>query len=293
MGNYKTPLRYPGGKQKLTPFIQEILEANDLGGGEYAEPYAGGAGVAIELLLSRKVSKVHLNDAAKPVYAFWKSVVKESEAFCRRIYSVSLSVEEWKKQKEVLENPKSRIFDLGFSFFFLNRCNRSGILSAGPIGGYNQDGNWKIDARFTRLDLIRRIEAIALFSKNIRVNNMDGEDYIRRYIPKLPENSLVYCDPPYLEKSNRLYLNYYRPEDHKRISKTIQKIKSPWIVSYDNSDQILSYYRKFRSFVYSLQYNAATAFKGEEVFIFGRNTDIPSSSKLRTIDEALSQVRVA
>src|SRR5690348_6077456 len=104
MNRYKTPLRYPGGKQKLAPFVAEVMIGNNLYGGHYAEPYAGGAGVAIELLLSGVASDIHLNDSCSAVLSFWKSAINETEEFCRRISRASLNVREWRKQREILRD---------------------------------------------------------------------------------------------------------------------------------------------------------------------------------------------
>lgn len=289
MSRYRTPLRYPGGKQKLTPFILEILEANDLVGGDYVEPYAGGAGVAIELLLERKVSKIHLNDSSPPIYAFWKSVVSEPEALCRMISRASLTVEEWRKRQSIVREPDGHdVLTLGFSAFYLNRCNRSGVLSAGLIGGLDQTGNYKMDARFPRNELIQRIEAIADRKSCIKLKNWDAEKFISEYIPKLPTDTLVYCDPPYFEKASRLYLNAYQKSDHERIAKAIQKsITRKWVVSYDSAPQILEYYAKRRSFIYDLQYNAATVYKGKEVFVFSDDLHLPIASSLPFIDVSI------
>ena len=150
MNRYKTPLRYPGGKQKLSPFINEIVEQNNLAGGHYVEPYAGGAGVAMELLISGKVSHVHLNDSCKRIYAFWRSVLSKSDELCALIVRASLTVEEWRRQQAIFAAPEqSDELTLGFATFYLNRCNRSGILSGGLIGGLRQDGDWRMDARFS------------------------------------------------------------------------------------------------------------------------------------------------
>jgi len=141
MSRYKTPLRYPGGKQKLAPFILEVMKENELVGGHYAEPYAGGAGVAIDLLLSGKVSHIHLNDTCPGIYAFWRSVLTQTEALCRRISRASMTIEEWRRHKEILSRPtEHEQIDVGFSMFYLNRCNRSGIISGGVIGGLKQGG---------------------------------------------------------------------------------------------------------------------------------------------------------
>lgn len=291
MSKHKTPLRYPGGKQKLTPFIVEILRSNDLTGGHYVEPYAGGAGVAIDLLLNGHVSHIHLNDVSPAVFSFWHSIINEPKEFCRRISRASLDVEEWKRQRDIIRRGKyANTLDLGFALFYLNRCNRSGIISGGLIGGLDQSGIWKMDARFPRNELIRRIEAIATKKRFIRLRNWDAEKYILQYLPKLPTKTLVYCDPPYFNKAETLYQNHYTLDDHARISQVIQNnIQIPWIVSYDSSPTILSYYNRCEMFVYSLQYNAAKAYKGTEVFAFSDKLQIPATSSLDFIDQALKE----
>lgn len=289
MSRYKTPLRYPGGKQKLSPFILEVMTENSLAGGHYVEPYAGGAGIAIDLLLSGKATHIHLNDSCTGIYAFWRSVLTKPEELCRRISRASMTIEEWRRQKEILSRPdENDQIDVGFSMFYLNRCNRSGILSGGVIGGLKQDGKWKMDARFPRNELIRRIEAIALRKKSITLKNWDAERFILEYIPEIPKNALVYCDPPYFHKAERLYLNHYEPEDHARIARVIQReIKHHWVVSYDGALEIMKYYSRRRSFLYDLQYNVATAYKGIEVFFFSDGLKLPPRSTVPCIDRVL------
>jgi DNA adenine methylase len=289
MSQHQTPLRYPGGKQRLAPFIREILVENGLTAGDYVEPYAGGAGVAMELLLSSDVERVHLNDSSYPIYAFWNSVLTQAEEICRRISTATLTVEEWKRQREILRAPSDNDeIDVGFSAFYLNRCNRSGVLTGGVIGGLEQTGRWKIDARFPRDELIRRIEAIADRAGAITLRNLDAEKFITEYIPGLPLETFVYCDPPYYEKSSRLYLNRYQAEDHSRIANVIQtQLPRKWVVSYDGAPQILRFYNERRYFLYDLQYNASRVYKGTEVFIFSDDVRIPTHSQLRYINDAL------
>jgi DNA adenine methylase len=291
MSRYNTPLRYPGGKQKLTPFVREVIVENDLLGGHYAEPYAGGAGVAIELLLSGVVSHIHLNDACERVYAFWRSVMRQPDRLCSLIAGASLTVDEWLRQREIYRSPSQHDqLTVGFSTFYLNRCNRSGILSGGLIGGLEQTGKWKIDARFTRNELIRRVEAIAARRKDITVRNLDAELYIAEYLPHLPANTLVYFDPPYFRKADRLYDNHYAPTDHQRIASAIQYVELPWMVSYDSAPEIARYYAKRRKFRYDLQYNAKDAYKGEELIIFSDQVQVPATSAIATIDVAVTEM---
>ena len=289
----RTPLRYPGGKQKLTPFIEEILVCNEIDG-HYVEPYAGGAGVAIELLLSRKVKNIHLNDSDIRLYSFWHTVVNENERLCRKILSASLTIEEWKKRREILKFPeKHDLFEIGYSTFFMNRCNRSGVLKAGVIGGLNQDGNYKMNARFTRNDLIRRIELIGLYSDSISVTCMDAEDFIKNGIPKLDSNCLIYLDPPYFNKAKDLYLNSYLLDDHHRLSSVVQRsINKRWVLSYDNVPEITSLYNERRNFTYNLQYSAATHYKGKEVFVFCDDLILPKKCGLQYIDEELLDMTI-
>lgn len=285
----KTPLRYPGGKQRLWPFVKEILLTNGLKEGHYVEPYAGGAGVAIELLLRGCVSTIHLNDSCIGVYSFWHSILNETERFCSKVARASLTVDEWLKQREVFKDrARADRFDVGFATFYLNRCNRSGILTGGVIGGLSQSGHWKIDARFPRNELIKRIEAIAAKKSSIRIKNWDAERFLDSYVSKLPKTTLIYCDPPYFHKADRLYHDHYRIEDHARIAQVIQRrIKRHWIVSYDSALQIMEHYEKRRSFLYALQYNAARAYKGTEAFFFSDSLKLPKSSSVPYIDAAL------
>ena len=289
MGTYRTPLRYPGGKQKIWPFIAEIVAANDLTGGHYVEPYAGGAGVAMELLLGGLVSRVHLNDSCTAVFSFWHSVLNAPEELCRRISRASLTIEEWRRQREIIRRPQGvDRLDLGFAMFYLNRCNRSGILTAGVIGGIAQLGKWKMDARFPRNELIRRVEAIADKRSAIRIRNWDAERFLRDYVPRLPRRTLIYCDPPYYNKADRLYMNHYTDADHTCIASLIQKkVEHPWLVSYDNALPISAQYKNRRTFLYSLQYNAARAYRGEELFVFSDDLTLPVHSSIPAIDLAL------
>ncbi|QXV66104.1 DNA adenine methylase [Mucilaginibacter sp. 21P] len=288
----KSPLRYPGGKQKLAPFIAEILDENNLVNGHYVEPYAGGAGAALELLLSKKVNSIHLNDSSYAIYAFWHSILTDPERFCRSISSTSMNVDEWKIHKEILKHSSDHdIFDVGFSTFFLNRVNRSGVLTGGIIGGQAQSGTWKMDARFTRNDLIRRVETVAKNAHSISISNLDAEEYIMKNTKLLPDNTLIYFDPPYYEKASGLYLNFYRKDDHSRLAEVIQnEVRQKWVLSYDSADQILSLYENRRSFIYDLQYNASTVYKGKEVFVFCDTLNLPDKSSLSYIDIELAKM---
>jgi DNA adenine methylase len=269
--------------------MSELLEQNGYVGGHYVEPYAGGAGVAMALLLAKRVCHVHLNDSSLPIYALWKCVVSHPEELCRAIARASLSVEEWRKRRAIVHAPEGYgELDVGFSALYLNRCNRSGVLSGGLIGGLAQAGQWRMDARFPRNELIRRIEAIAQHSEAITVRNTDAEQFLLEYVPDLPAQTLVYCDPPYFGQASRLYLNRYTREDHARIAGLVQtQLKHRWVVSYDNAREIAEYYQGRRMFAYSLHYNAARVYEGQELLIFSDDLVVPSRSAVRCVDRAV------
>ncbi|PHZ86734.1 DNA methyltransferase [Paremcibacter congregatus] len=278
MSKFYTPLRYPGGKGRLTNYIAQVMKLNDLQGGSYIEPYAGGAGIAIELLVTQQVSHIHLNDLNGAIYAFWHSVLHQPDELCSLISDTQVNMENWFLQKEIIENPSNySILELGFATFFLNRTNRSGIIfNGGVIGGKQQTGNWKIDARFNKPGLIGRIKEIQKLTHRISLTQLDASDFVSILLPTMPKKSLVYFDPPYFVKGQGLYQNHYNPDDHKKIAGLIQSgIKQTWLVSYDNAPEICKLYKKRRQLEFSLNYSAQLKYKGTEVMIFKDKMTIP------------------
>lgn len=277
MDQFNTPLRYPGGKGRLTQFVADLIDTNNLTGCHYVEPYAGGAGIAITLLYLEYASHIHLNDLNRSVYAFWRSVLKQPEALCKLVRDTSPTIEEWHRQRAVQSDPSASPLQLGFSTFFLNRTNRSGIIKGGVIGGKGQAGAWKLDARYNVADLARRIEKIASYSSRISIYNKDAAALIKETIPTLPDNTLVYLDPPYYVKGKGLYEDHYRHDDHARIADLVNTaIVQPWIVSYDNVKPIRDLYSGHRQTTFGIRYSAGTRCEGSEVMVFCDNLIVPS-----------------
>ncbi|MDD2807488.1 MAG: DNA adenine methylase [Patescibacteria group bacterium] len=261
-----SPLRYPGGKTFLFPFFDNVIKDNGLEKVTYVEPFAGGAGAALVLLLSGKVDRIVINDLDKAIYAFWKSSIFNPDKFIKKIKSTPVTINEWKKQKAIYNNPKASLFDLGFATFFLNRTNTSGILDGGPIGGLRQKGKYKIDARFNKDTLIERIQRIATHKKKISVFNKDGLRLIGEYLNK--KNTFIYLDPPYFEKGATLYLNHYKKENHEALAKKLNDNPDAfWLLTYDNKKEIKSLYSNRHIINFSLNYNAYKSRNGREVMI--------------------------
>ncbi|MFI5096873.1 MAG: DNA adenine methylase [Candidatus Acidiferrales bacterium] len=266
-----SPLRYPGGKARLAAFVQNILRMNRLCDAHYVEPYAGGASVALALLFNEYVSHIYINDADPAIFAFWHSVLHETDALCRRIGKANLTITTWRRQRALQQNPEnSTLLQLGFSTLFLNRTNRSGIIrSAGAIGGLRQQGKWKLDARFYRDTLIHRIQAIAAYRERITLTNLDAAAFLAAMAPRLPAKSLIYLDPPYYVKGKRrLYANHYEHADHAEIAALLVGCKHPWLVSYDDVPEIRRLYKGYRRKKYRLSYTAQERYEGAEIVFF-------------------------
>ena len=265
---YPSPLRYPGGKGKIANFFKLLFLHNDIVGYHYAEPYAGGASVALSLLYEEFAEHIYINDLNRSVFAFWHAVLHDTEDLCRRIAGTSVSMEEWQRQRAVQEADAPDLLDLAFSTFFLNRTNRSGIIGGGVIGGKEQGGNWKIDARYNQVELIGRIEKVARYKSRITLTRIDAASYIKEQLPGLPLKTVVYLDPPYYIKGEGLYEHFYQHQDHEQIAILVQEVRQPWIVSYDAAPEILVLYDGFEKIQYGLSYSAADRYRGEEVMFF-------------------------
>lgn len=278
-----SPLRYPGGKSKLSPLLRYIIEnrvENNIT--TYVEPFAGGAGVALDLLFSETVDNIIINDYDKSIYSFWRAVIESPNKFIKTIQERPVTIEEWYRQKEIYNTQKDKYsFELGFATFFLNRTNRSGIINAGPIGGYEQNGNYLIDARYNKDALIKKINQIKKYKSKIKIYNKDIRRFIELVISKQNNNSFVYFDPPYYLKGKELYKNFFLPKDHKEIKNSItNKVHCHWVMTYDNEISIAEIYKDYYIKKYDLMYSLANKGKASELIIFSQENLCPSNEEL-------------
>lgn len=293
----RSPLRYPGGKSNITPLIKSIIQyKNPHGANEftYIEPFAGGAGVAINLLLEGVVTNIVVNDYDKAIYSFWRALKEETGALVEMIARTPVTVQEWHAQRDIyLSCNRKYSLELGFAAFFLNRTNRSGILNAGPIGGYEQSGLYQIDARYSKDALIDRIEKIARYKKNILVYNKEIRKFISQIIPHYGENAFVYFDPPYFAKGKRLYKNFLVYGDHVEIAHFInQSVHCDWLLTYDDAPQIREIYSQYdyTTMKFSLNYSVANKGKGTELVIFKYPELLP---KMYASDATLKRLEIS
>lgn len=278
-GRY-SPLRYPGGKGKLARFVGDVIRENGLSDGLYVEPYAGGAAVAWELLLTGAVRKVVVNDLSLPIYTFWKCVLDRTDELVALISDTPVTVATRDRQKAVFASADAADeLELAFATFFLNRTNRSGILNGGMIGGRDQTGEWKLDARYNKVELIQRIERIARARRRVSLTRLDAVEFLKSYSATWGQKTLVYLDPPYFEKGPDLYYNFYKHDDHAGVALAVEQLRGvSWLVSYDDAGPIHSLYDTASWLQYTIGYSARNRVRGREAMFVSAGLKIPSVS---------------
>lgn len=278
-----SPLRYPGGKSCLYDLTGRILRLNRLERGQYAEPYAGGSGLALSLLFSGQVSHIHLNDIDRSIWAFWQSVLNETDALVDKVMSAEVTMEQWHEQRNIYLNQADYgDLEVGFSTFFLNRTNRSGIIKgAGVIGGLEQTGNYKIDCRFNKDALAKRIRRIAKYRSRISLYRLDALAFIEEMDQRLPLRCFFCIDPPYYNKGSSLYTSFYDPADHLAVSQAVLGLDRPWILTYDNTPEISQLYKARRQFSFDVNYSVQTKRIGTELLVASKGLKLPGEVRAR------------
>ena len=278
---YASPLRYPGGKASLTPLLRGIRRLNGISDLAVAEPFAGGAGASLSLLYSDDTPEIHINDLDGAIYDFWWSAVHNNAGLLRYLDKVPISVEEWQRWRAVYHDAHASRLRRGFAAFYLNRCNRSGIIKDGSvIGGRDQRGPWTIGARFNRHGLRQRLQQLAAFAERIHVTGEDGIDFLRSADDA---KKMWFLDPPYYAKGPTLYMNGLDPAYHERLAQALDaRQDAAWVLTYDDCPEIRALYSDWAALhPFSLRYVAAERRSGSEILITPRWMQLP-----RTQDSA-------
>ena len=280
-----SPLRYPGGKSCLFELTSTFLAHNGLTHGHYAEPFAGGCGLALALLYSGYVAEISINDIDPSLWAFWDAVLNRTDEFVRLVENTPLTVDEWYRQREAHRNTANMgTVELGFAAFFLNRTNRSGVIKGGGvIGGDHQTGAYKLDCRFNVEDLVRRIRRVARYRSRIHLSRLDAHKFLDQ-CSELPPRSLLFIDPPYYKKGPGLYTNFYRATDHEALASRIDRIETPWVVTYDDVPEIRDLYAGRRQYSFNLQYSLNQKRTGTELLIASDAVEMPPEVNRRQSD---------
>lgn len=263
-----------------------VMRLNGLERGHYAEPFAGGCGLALSLLYEGLVAEIHVNDLDPAIWSFWHSVLFETDAMVAKIEETPVTVQEWMRQRDINRDPGGQTsLNLGFSAFFLNRTNRSGIIKGGGvIGGLDQTGNYKIDCRYNVEDLVRRMRRIARYNDRINLTNLDAIEFLNG-CSSLPTNSLLFIDPPYFKKGPGLYTSFYQAEDHAILADNVLDLQTPWVVTYDDVPQIRGLYRDRRQFCFDINYSLQEKRIGTELLIASKGLRMPEEARSRQVNK--------
>jgi len=274
-----SPLRYPGGKNQFYNVVLQLVDTNKLHGCTYVEPFAGGAGVALRLLLENIVEKIVINDYDISIYSFWYTVLHFPEWLCEKIEKTPITMSEYFTQKDIQQSKNTAdLRELGFSTFFLNRTNRSGILNAGPIGGFDQSGAYNLDCRFNKVNLINKIRLISKKRDYIELLNMDAVEFLKAMSWEEEKRYFLFLDPPYYKKGKKLYINFYNYDDHVNLARLVKKelADRQWIITYDVCEEIENIYKEVPCIEIALNYSAQTKKVGSE-YLFYNGIAMPDS----------------
>lgn len=264
-----SPLRYPGGKGRLYKEVKQIMQEGNLLARTYVEPFAGGFGIGIRLLTNHDIERIIINDADRHIYAFWYCVFRDTQNLINLIRNTDISLEVWDRQKQIYNDDKATLLEQGFSAFFLNRTNYSGVLSGGPIGGRKQESKYTLGCRYNREELAKRIEELGRYRDQVEVYNYDAFDFIKTVVLNRIDELFVNFDPPYVQKGPILYRNYFTEKDHRALATYIQQkmATAQWIMTYDDCDFIRQLYAEYNPEQLNLTHFAGRAKIGKELLI--------------------------
>ena len=279
---FYSPLRYPGGKSKLVPLIKLLIKKSGKEGSTYIEPFAGGAGVALALLLEGTVEQIVINDFDRAIYSVWRAIKTEPSNLINLIDKTPINIDQWYRQKDIYNSSKSYSIELAFATLFLNRVNRSGIITGGPIGGFAQAGNWSLDARFNKAAIIERVNEISKRRSSIRTYNQDIIRLLDTYVNQFGDEAFAYFDPPYYHKAKKLYKNSLLHEDHAKIAdRILNHVECPWVLTYDDVPEIRNLYQHKGLKQFDLTYSAANKGKASEIIVCSNSALHPTKDEMQ------------
>lgn len=286
---YITPLRYPGGKTQLYNFVAQIIKDNHYT--TFVEPCAGGANLSLSLLQNKIIGHAIINDFDKGIYALFFNILERPQQLIAKIEQVPFDVdtpyqpfilEYYQKIKEHYtanyNGYTNTSLDLAFEFLFLNRTNYSGIINGRPIGGLKQDGKYKLNCRFNKKTLIKKINLIHSLKNKITLYNQDANSLLNNL--QLNNQTLALIDPPYVQQGNSLYNLGFTTEQHKQLADTINNLSTPYIVTYDDDKLIKDIYPHQNLYHYALKYSSNNKNKGKHFELMIANPKIKLNNSI-------------
>ena len=286
-----TPLRYPGGKAWLTNYVESFICYNRLNVDTIVEPYGGSAAVSIRLLQRGIVKQAFISETDPLIVAFWKTVIERNKELIEYVNSYEVNLDTWhlfKRYISTSEISKHNEIELAGAFLFLNRTSYSGILKAGPLGGRNQVSKYKIDCRFNKIAIAKKIREIARLEGKIHIVESDGLKFMKKISAAPVDNTLFYVDPPYYGAGKLLYRHYFEEQDHVNLSHFLKAFNLPWLLSYDNAEFIKNLYEGSKSSSVYTDYQSGHFKKGVKELLIS-NKPIPPFKSGYVLDNYTSE----
>jgi DNA adenine methylase len=274
-----SPLRYPGGKQLLAPYVAGVIEENFLTGCSFYEPFAGGSAVSLELLRLGYINTTTLLERDPLIYAFWWCVCNQFDDFLAAIRAAKVDLDTWNSLLPLREvdNPQKTeysLLQLGVAGLFFNRTNFSGVMGAGPIGGLSQKSKYKIDCRFNKDSITASLNALRPLAARIKIEFADSLQWLSENSSRLnPQESFVYVDPPYYGQGKKLYRHFFNDEQHKTLAELLTKASYPWLLSYDDAPFVRELYANAKLQPIYLDYRVKSSRLAQEIVL--SNLEIP------------------
>ena len=244
-----SPLRYPGGKRWILPFLIRLLEATGGRRKLFVEPFVGGGSVTMGLLESGYAENAVINDLDPLVAAFWSVVFsKDVDALVDRVRTARVTLDEWNTLKAQDDDCGTDV-DRAFRCLFLNRTSFSGIINrtAGPIGGNAQSGEYGVGCRFNLPRIASRISELGRLRDRVLIRGCGtwqgmADRIDMEIVPGSgfrPDDVFWYLDPPFYHKADRLYRRWFETSDHDELHRFLgMTIYGHWLLSYDSAPEI-------------------------------------------------------
>ena len=247
LNNFRTPLRYPGGKSRA---VSKLYNWFPQGMTEYREPFLGGGSMALYLTKNHHNLKIWVNDLYEPVANFWIELRDETEYVYKQLQQLKSRYPDPASAKGLFLDAKIQVNDgtldpkdRAVAFYILNKCSFSGLSESSSFSKQASDSNFSMRG-------IEKLPHYGLLIKNWKITNLSYQELMGG------DGAVIYLDPPYEIGSNlygkkgAMHSNF----DHDQFATTCGQSEQQLIVSYNNSQLIKDRFKNFQVGEFDLTY---------------------------------------
>ncbi len=197
----------------------------------YVEPFCG----ASHLLFAKEISQAEvINDKDGHLISFFQVVKdhKKRQELIENLQWMPYSRQLWNeiRQNWKAGNIPDDEIERSAHWFYLNRTCFSGDQKRGGFAIPSTTGRNPVQSFRNAVDSLK---AIAERLRNVCIENLPYAECIKRYDS---EDTLYYCDPPYLNTEDYYGKGCFTLEDHHKLAELLHDIKGMTMVShYANS----------------------------------------------------------